>query len=244
MRQVQSKSIKSITKGFVSAYFRSVKPELTSLALKAEVFATLDGHMEELLLLAQKNALRTSYLETVKAIDNGLKQLEISCIMSPPLNENDRSSDSRQGLIAETLKGILPTAGLSYEQTCVDLADKKRKSYRGPAAELRESLRETLDYFAPDDKVTAESGFKYESGLKKPTMKQKVGFILRSRGKSKGISKTPENTVDVVEDKIGTLARSVYQRTSISTHVTTTRKEVLKIKGYIDSVLAELLEIH
>ena len=52
--------------------------------------------------------------------------------------------------IIETLQSLVPTAALSYQQAIRDLADSTRVSYRGPAAELREVLREVCDHLAPD----------------------------------------------------------------------------------------------
>ena len=40
------------------------------------------------------------------------------------------------------------------------------------------------------------------------------------------------------------LARSVYTRGSISTHMATTYEEVMHLKMYVDGVLAELLQVH
>ena len=57
-------------------------------------------------------------------------------------------------------------------------------------------------------------------------------------------SMPPENAAAAVEDSVGSLARSVYDQGSLSTHVATTRREVLTFKGYADAVLADLLEIH
>ena len=39
------------------------------------------------------------------------------------------------------------------------------------------------------------------------------------------------------------MARSLYDRGSLATHVVTTRKEVRQLKLYVDALLAELLEI-
>ena len=47
----------------------------------------------------------------------------------------------------------------------------------------------------------------------------------------------------VVEERVGALARSVYTRSSLSTHVGTTKQEVQQVKAYVDVVLSELLEI-
>ena len=48
----------------------------------------------------------------------------------------------------------------------------------------------------------------------------------------------------IATNSVGLLARSVYDRGSLSSHVATTRQEVLTLKGYADAVLADLLQIH
>ncbi len=58
------------------------------------------------------------------------------------------------------------------------------------------------------------------------------------------LTKPAEDAVAAVENSVGSLARSVYNRGSLSTHIATTRREVLTFKGYADAVLADLLQIH
>jgi hypothetical protein len=101
-----------------------------------------------------------------------------------------------------------------------------------------------LDHLAPDKEVITQQGFKLEEGQKKPTMKQKARFILRARGQSSTGARVPEDAISTVEERFAGLARSVYERSSISSHVTTSKSEVSQIKMYVDTVLAELLEIH
>ncbi|MEO7725569.1 MAG: hypothetical protein ABIU29_12950 [Chthoniobacterales bacterium] len=110
--------------------------------------------------------------------------------------------------------------------------------------ELREALRELLDHQAPDPDVEAQAGFKFEKDQKQPTMKQKVRFILRARGLPATAVEAPEGAVALIDEMIGKLTRSTYGRSSISAHVSTARSEVRQMKMYVDSVLAELLEIH
>lgn len=144
-----------------------------------------------------------------------------------------------------TLNDLVPTAALSYEQALRDLAASTNGiSFRGTANELREALRETLDRLAPDDDVMAPPGFKLEAGQTKPTQKQKVGFILRSRELPEKARKTPETAVLLIEGLMGSLARASYERSSISAHIASTEHEVRQMKMYIDSVLAELLQVH
>ena len=104
-------------------------------------------------------------------------------------------------------------------------------------------LRELLDHLAPDADVL-KSGVKLDKDQRRPTMKQKTVFILKSRGIGETGRKTAEHSVEAIENSVGLLARSVYDRGSLSTHVATTRQEVLTLKGYAEAVLADLLQIH
>jgi hypothetical protein len=146
--------------------------------------------------------------------------------------------------ILRTLRELLPTAALSYEQALRDLRDAPRLSYRGTAVELRETLREVLDHLAPDADVKASPGFKPEKHAEGPTMRQKAQFILRARGVPSGSLATSKDAIERVEAATASLARSVYNRGSVSTHVATSREEVLNMKTYVNAVLAELLQVH
>ena len=117
-------------------------------------------------------------------------------------------------------------------------------SYRGTAVELRETLREILDHLAPDTDVMRSPGFKLDKDASRPTMKQKASFILKARGAVSGAISAPKDAIQRVEEAAASLARSVYTRGSVSTHVATTREEVLTMKPYVDGVLAELLQVH
>jgi len=118
-----------------------------------------------------------------------------------------------------------------------------KHSFRGTAVELREAFRETLDQLAPDDAVTGQDGFALEKGQTKPTMKQKVRFILRSRRKGSTQRALAEKSLELVETLSGEIARAFYDRASLSAHVQTTRDEVLQLKRYVDTLLFDLLEI-
>jgi len=144
--------------------------------------------------------------------------------------------------ILDALDRVIPTTALSYKQVLQDLNGQNRFSYRGTAAELREVLRELLDYLAPDSEVLRV--VKLNPDQKRPSMKQKATFILKNRGVGDTTRKTAEDSVSAVENSVGSLARSVYDRGSVSTHIAATRTEVLTFKGYAEAVLAELLQIH
>ncbi|MDX2252996.1 MAG: hypothetical protein NW202_11970 [Nitrospira sp.] len=146
--------------------------------------------------------------------------------------------------ILDTLAKIIPAAAASYEQCIVDLGGPPRRSYRGAAHELREVLREVLDYLAPDADVMAEAGFKLEQGITRPTQRQKALYVLRKRKLSREAIAAPELAVSMVEELGAAITRSAYTRGSKSAHATTSSAEVRQLKMYVDAVLAELLEIY
>lgn len=141
--------------------------------------------------------------------------------------------------ILHALTNRLPTAALSYEQALLDLSDLKRVSFRGTAHELREAVREVLDQLAPDEKVKNEPGFKFEKDRTKPTMKQKVRFIFKDRKRTP----TAEDAVDAIAEVVASMARSTYDRGSMSAHTGQSKDEVLKVKRYAEAVLHDILEI-
>lgn len=243
-KQVQARPIAQCARDLVEYYFDTARPALVEKRLDDESLGGLDTLLQELLVLSQKAPLRKSYEQKIRSIAQELNGVEVSLVTKVGVpDRNAEKLDGKEDRIAKTLADLVPTAGASYEQACMDLRDASRKSFRGAAGELREALRETLEYLAPDRDVMAQSNFKLESDREKPTMKQKVRYILASRGRSKSISETPEAAVQVVEERVGALARSVYNRSSVSAHVGTTKEEVQQIKAYVDVVFSDLLEI-
>jgi len=52
-----------------------------------------------------------------------------------------------------------------------------------------------------------------------------------------------EAVVQSVEDMIGGITRSVYTRSSVSTHTPTNRDEVLRLHAWVRLILCELLAL-
>jgi hypothetical protein len=146
-------------------------------------------------------------------------------------------------VLLDTLSRLPTNAGASYLQGLLDIANSERRSWRGTVAEFRETLREVLDHLAPDQEVTKTPDFIFEAGRTSPTMKQKVVFILKNRRARSALLNTARSQMDVIEEKTGAFVRSVYDRSSASTHGTPTREEAVSIKHYTALVLAELLQV-
>jgi Predicted pPIWI-associating nuclease len=156
-------------------------------------------------------------------------------------NGDDLTPDESK--LLKVIEQLVPSAGISYRQALSDLRDDKRMSFRGPALELREVLREVLDHTAPDKDVMASPGFQLENNRSGPTMKQKVRYILKKRGDGKTKASSPEDSASAVDAKIGDLTRSAYDLGSLATHVASERRQVVQVKWYIEAVLHDILRI-
>ncbi len=245
---VNKEGLRTEVRELVQEYFRSLRPALVKLGLNADAVAGLDTPAQELLRLATGWNARASYLRSFRALLRARvaaeQEREVKLGDAAAAPHVDIVTAGMETQILATLRRLLPSAALSYEQALRDLRGAPRLSYRGTAVELRETLREVLDHLAPDADVIRSPGFKLEKDAARPTMKQKAHFILKARGAASGAISTPKDAIQRVEDASASLARSVYTRGSVSTHVATTREEVLTMKPYVDGVLAELLQVH
>jgi hypothetical protein len=226
----------------VERYFREVHTELTKSGLAESALKPVDSKMQALLALCHKQGSVHSYRSLLQSIKRHLVEIDSGLVSA---NSSTRTSERTPVdlRIVTTLKDLLPGAALSFEQALTDLDQEERLSWRGPATDLREALRETLDHLAPDRDVEAASGYKQETGTSGPTMKQKVRYILRNRGKTRAVSATTEEAATSVDEAIGSFVRSVYTRSSVSTHTPSDKSEVLRILDLVRVVLCELLEV-
>jgi hypothetical protein len=247
---VNSQPLREQAREAVQLYFREVRPDLGALLVGDQSLESVDRSFQELLRLAQGSNAKRSYLKVLKELSKARSSIaavrEMRLGVPQPRVEGPLipTLDSTEARILQTMKTMLPSAAASYEQAIHDLHDGSRLSSRGTAVELREALREVLDHLAPDVEVSRGPGYKPEAGQTKPTMRQKARFVLRSRGHPETAAKAPEDAVGVVEELVASLVRSVYQSGSLSTHVTSARARVKQLKMYVDTVLAELLEVH
>lgn len=241
-KQIQSAVQRTRIREIAERYFNDVRPLIAQNTMGGAPLNDVDKLMQAVLELSQKNSSTTKYKSTFKDLKKHLQLLDQWLVCSPT-RQSTPGREQTDERIVQTLQALLPSAALSYEQALVDLAQDERLSWRGPATDLRESLRETLDHLAPDSAVTSADGYKQQKDVRGPTMKQKVRFILKKRSVSQGVAATTEDAVDAVEVALGSFVRSVYTRSSISTHTPTTKEEVLSVLGLVRVVLCELLEV-
>lgn len=240
--QLQSNTARGRLRSLAESYFNDVRPSLIDNTAEGQHVEEVDSAMQELLTLCHRHGSIQKYKALLSKAKKHLVLLDSRLIASPPRQgvESRTEVDAR---IVTTLRALLPSAALSYEQALLDLSQEQRLSWRGPATDLREALRETLDRLAPDEEVIAAQGYKQEKDVSGPTMKQKVRFILKSRQVSRAIASTTEEATNSVDESIGAFVRSVYTRSSVSTHTPTNKDEVLRVRDLVRVVLAELLEV-
>lgn len=236
-QQIGSTAIKSQMHEVASQYFSNVQPEIQD-----SESGELNQVFQALHASSRIHPSTQKCRELVKAARKLLIAVEGKTLAQPVKPKQALTSPTDQ-LIIVSLNDLCPAASLAYQQALIDLSGGDRLSWRGPSTDLREALRETLDVLAPDANVVASPGFKLEGDAKRPTMKQKVRYVLKSRGMASGAMETPESAVVGVEEFVGGLTRSVYTRSSVSTHTATTRAEASRVLAWVRLVICELIEI-
>jgi hypothetical protein len=243
---VNSKGLKDQSKEIAQLFFRNVRPALINYHLD-EFIEPLTGAFQALLELSEGRNLTASYKRHLTAIRRLVPRVTSQIAMRAPLPGFAVSSSENDSKIIDTLSRLVPSASLSYQQAIGDLADPRRLSFRGPAHELREALREVLDHLAPDDEMSKE-GVRFEKGQDDKdrttyTMKQKVRFIFRARERSMTESAVPEKATATIDALIADMTRSTYDRGSLSAHKERGKKSIEQLKRYVDVILHDLLEI-
>jgi hypothetical protein len=239
---VNSEALRDEAKHVAQMYFRGARQSLQQFQLD-DLIEPLSVAFEAILVLSEGRNSTASYKRHAKTIRKIIprvtSQLEVQGGASTP---GISSSESVQKIL-RTLTDLLPSAAQSYQQALSDLADPRRLSFRGPAHELRESLREVLDHLAPDAEVMKAPGFKLEKERPKPTMKQKVRFIFKARERSATESAAPEDAANTIDALIAEMTRSTYDRGSLSAHKEHGKKSVEQLKRYVDVIFHDLLEL-
>ncbi|MEV7045462.1 hypothetical protein [Amycolatopsis sp. NPDC051061] len=180
----------------------------------------------------------TEYLRRVKEFQVRVRQpparrLEAVVPARGPLSARDAS-------ILERLRRHSVSLAESLEQVLKDLNDQTRLSYIGPAGEIREVMRATVQLFAPDEEVKAQSWFKgtEQGGKVNPTQSERIRYAVQQRDGSKDQVKGVD---DLVDQLIGQVGRQTYSAGSGAFHAGTVQKKVRKLTGWVFAVLDEVL---
>src|SRR5690606_29579381 len=142
--------------------FRETRVDFVAHGMLESVLSSADGAFQQLLRLSTGNNAKTSYSRVLKQLGREYKELETVRAMTPSIataGSPPRIEPTEQAILS-TLRSLIASAAISYEQVIVDLDGPQRLSYRGTATELREAVREVLDHMAPDADVMKTPGFK------------------------------------------------------------------------------------
>lgn len=241
--QISSTKHKDILRSLISEYFEEIRPVLVPEMEETDETNILDNSFQNLLAYSHKKGIRSVYEKYLDDIRNCLIKIESTNPFTSIKKHEKTFSDKIDDRIVSTLMELIPSAANSYSQALLDLRETERLSWRGPGTDLRESLRETLDVLAPDEDVKKTPGYKQEPNTNGPTMKQKVRYILKNREVNSSIIDTADNTINYIEELMGSFVRSVYTRSSVSTHTVTTKVEILKLKQMIQIIFCDILEL-
>jgi hypothetical protein len=126
------------------------------------------------------------------------------------------------------------------EQALVDLNDDTRLTYVGPAGEAREVLRSAIQLLAPDHEVRKQSWFQ---GIKQgnkvnPSQAERTRYAVQMK---RGDHGQAAEVSELIDERIGRLARLVYQQASAAFHTEEQRNEVRRVIGYIFLLLDDVL---
>ena len=240
-KQLNSTKKRQQLRALVETYFEQVRPTFAASSEQDSLISPVDSAMQSLLIECHKRGQTSRYKKLLASAREALIQVDAAQLL--PSSVDPAPIDASDTQILAALDRVLPSAALAYLQAIEDLKQIERFSWRGPATDLRECMREVLDHLAPDREVESQSGYKREQDARGPTMKQKVRFVLRRREAASVATASVETAVVAVEEAMGVFVRSVYSRSSVSTHTATTKDEVLRVKSLVQVVLQELLEL-
>ena len=103
-------------------------------------------------------------------------------------------------------------------------------------------MRGLLETLAPDSDVSSQIWYVQDTNTSGPTQKQRVRYILQTRGAGSKELKVVEQ-VDTIEAWVGDLTRATYARASDAAHRTKSRREVRRIVRYFEAFAPDLLDL-
>ena len=146
----------------------------------------------------------------------------------------------RESAILERLRRVSSPLADSMEQALRDMNDHSRLSYVGPAGEVREVMRATVQLLAPNSAIRDQPWFVgiEQGGKRNPSQAERTRYAVQQRGGSKEQVKDLDALIDQL---VGQIGRSTYIVGSAALHAGTNRESVWKLTGWVWAVLDEVL---
>ena len=142
-------------------------------------------------------------------------------------------------ILARLRKASAPLAD-SMEQALRDLNDHTRLSYVGPAGEVREVMRATVQLLAPDDEVKKQPWYLgiEQGGKRNPSQSERTRYAVQQRRSSREQAQDVDALIDQL---VGQIGRRTYTVGSGKFHAGTDQTAVWKLTGWVWAILDEVL---
>jgi hypothetical protein len=146
----------------------------------------------------------------------------------------------RDADILTRLRRLSRSLGDSLEQALKDLNDHTRLSYVGPAGEIREVMRATVQLLAPDDEVRKQAWYVgiEQGGKRNPSQAERLRCAVQKRGGERDQTKGID---DLIDQLVGQVGRQTYSAGSSALHAGTVQAKVRKLTGWVFAILDEIL---
>lgn len=146
----------------------------------------------------------------------------------------------READVLARLAAVSPSLADSLDQALRDLNDPNRLSYMGPAGEVREVMRATIQKLAPDDSVRLQPWYKGvpQGNKTNPSQAERTRYAVQQQRGSEDQARELDALID---QSIAKITRETYASGSSALHSGAAQKQVRKLSGWIFAVLDEVL---
>lgn len=146
----------------------------------------------------------------------------------------------RDADILARLRRQSPALADSFEQALRDLNDHTRLSYVGPAGEVREVMRATVQLLAPDEEIRKQPWFKGipQGNKTNPSQTERTRYAVQQR---KGDKDQARHIDQLADELVGQIGRQTYKSGSGALHAGAMQAKVRKLTGWVFAILDEIL---
>ncbi|MFE7844585.1 hypothetical protein ACFUTX_05235 [Microbacterium sp. NPDC057407] len=138
------------------------------------------------------------------------------------------------------LRALSPSLADSLDQALRDLNDPTRTSYMGPAGEVREVMRATIQKLAPDSEVRAQAWYRGipQGNKTNPSQAERTRYAVQQQ---RGSEEQARELDGLIDQTIAKITRETYASGSSALHAGAAQKQVRKLTGWVFAVLDEVL---
>ena len=110
----------------------------------------------------------------------------------------------------------------------------------GPAGEVREVMRATVQQLVSDEDVRKQPWFQgiEQGGKRNPSQAERIRLAVQQRG---GSNDQVKGTDELIDKLVGQIGRQTYSAGSSALHAGTLQAEVRKLTGWVFALLDEVL---